>query len=122
MASNRRQLARSADHAAADPVAADGRGKIVDPPNTWIDDRAKIRAGYGDRAFTASTAGQDRPNCRIWPSPTSDGAVLEDGVEMGVFTEVRSATFPAHSRVKSGTIVNREKPSDTGQGGQDDGQ
>ena len=97
---------------------------IVDPPNTWIDDRAQIGQDTVIEPFTC-IHGRVRigRNCRIGPfAYLQDGAVLEDGVEMGVFTEVRSATFPAHSRVKSGTIVNREKPSDTGQGGQDDGQ
>lgn len=92
---------------------------IVDPPNTWIDDRALIGQDTVIEPFTCINGrvriGRD---CRIGPfAYVQDGTVLEDGVEVGVFTDVRNACFGAGSRVESGTIMKRDA-SELGQGGQ----
>jgi len=96
---------------------------IVDPPNTWIDDRAQIGQDTVIEPFTC-IYGRVKigRNCRIGPfAYVQDGTVLEDGVEIGVFTGVRNAFFASHSRVESGTIMNGDQSSKVGQEGQSNG-
>ncbi|MBC8379249.1 MAG: NTP transferase domain-containing protein [Planctomycetes bacterium] len=64
---------------------------IVDPPNTWIDARAKIGQDAVIEPFTcirgAVTVG---PNCRIGPfAYLHEGAHVADGSVVGVFQELK---------------------------------
>lgn len=66
---------------------------IVDPPNTWIDARARIGQDTVIEPFTyihgqVSIGGK----CRIGPfAYLRDGTVLADDVVLGVFTEVKNS-------------------------------
>lgn len=64
---------------------------IVDPPNTWIDDRARIGQDTVIEPFTC-IRGPVRigAGCRIGPfAYVQDGADLGDGTRVPVFTDVR---------------------------------
>jgi bifunctional UDP-N-acetylglucosamine pyrophosphorylase/glucosamine-1-phosphate N-acetyltransferase len=77
---------------------------IVDPPNTWIDARTQIGQDSVIEPFTY-IHGQVKigQNCRVGPfAYLRDGAVLEDKVVLGVFTEVKNI------HLKAGSVVNSE--------------
>jgi bifunctional UDP-N-acetylglucosamine pyrophosphorylase/glucosamine-1-phosphate N-acetyltransferase len=77
---------------------------IVDPPNTWIDARTQIGQDSVIEPFTY-IHGQVKigQNCRVGPfAYLRDGAVLEDKVVLGVFTEVKNI------HLKAGAVVNSE--------------
>ncbi len=77
---------------------------IVDPPNTWIDARTQIGQDSIIEPFTY-IHGQVKigSNCRVGPfAYLRDGAVLEDKVVLGVFTEAKNIHF------KTGAVVNSE--------------
>ena len=80
---------------------------IVDPPNTWIDDRARIGQDTVIEPFSCIRGRvQIGRDCRIGPfANIQDGTVLEDGVTVGAFTEVQNQSFNGGSRVESGTIL-----------------
>jgi bifunctional UDP-N-acetylglucosamine pyrophosphorylase/glucosamine-1-phosphate N-acetyltransferase len=64
---------------------------IVDPPNTWIDDRARIGQDTVIEPFTC-IRGPVRigSGCRVGPfAYVQDGADLGDGTRVPVFTDVR---------------------------------
>ncbi|HOK95366.1 MAG TPA: NTP transferase domain-containing protein [Anaerohalosphaeraceae bacterium] len=63
---------------------------IVDPPNTWIDDRAKIGQDTVIEPFTCiSGAVHIGSGCRIGPFAfLQEGAVVADGSVVGVFKQL----------------------------------
>jgi bifunctional UDP-N-acetylglucosamine pyrophosphorylase/glucosamine-1-phosphate N-acetyltransferase len=74
---------------------------IVDPRTTYIDGRASIGRDTVIYAFTV-IAGRVRigSNCRVGPfTHLREGTVLEDGVEVGAFVEIKQ------SRLGRGTIA-----------------
>jgi bifunctional UDP-N-acetylglucosamine pyrophosphorylase/glucosamine-1-phosphate N-acetyltransferase len=64
---------------------------IVDPPNTWIDDRAQIGRDTVIEPFTCiSGAVQIGDNCRIGPfTYLHEGADMAPGTVAGVFEEIK---------------------------------
>ncbi len=68
---------------------------IVDPPNTWIDARAKIGQDSVIEPFTCITgAVKIGDNCRIGPfAYLREGTVIKNDVVLGVFTEVKNSTL-----------------------------
>lgn len=80
---------------------------IVDPPNTWIDARAKIGQDtviepftciYGEVVIGA--------NCRIGPfAHLRSGARLADDVVLGVFTEVKNSTLGQGVRARHHSYI-----------------
>ena len=65
---------------------------IVDPHNTYIDGRATIGRDTVIYPFTRDLAAtvQIGANCRVGPfTHLRDGTVLEDGVEVGAFVEIK---------------------------------
>jgi bifunctional UDP-N-acetylglucosamine pyrophosphorylase/glucosamine-1-phosphate N-acetyltransferase len=80
---------------------------IVDPPNTWIDARAKIGQDtviepftciYGEVVIGA--------NCRIGPfAHLRSGASLADDVVLGVFTEVKNSTLAEGVRARHHSYI-----------------
>ena len=74
---------------------------IVDPRNTYIDGRASIGADTIIYPFTVITGTvKVGSGCRIGPhTHLRDGTVLDDGVEVGAFVEIKQ------SHVGAGTIV-----------------
>ena len=74
---------------------------IVDPRNTYIDGRASIGRDTVIYPFTViSGAVKIGSHCRVGPfAHLRDGTVLDDGVEVGAFVEIKQ------SHLGSGTIV-----------------
>lgn len=75
---------------------------IVDPPNTWIDARARIGQDTVVEPFTY-IHGQVRigRNCRVGPfAYLRDETVLGDDVVLGVFTELKNTTLGDGARVR----------------------
>lgn len=64
---------------------------IVDPPNTWIDDRAQIGQDTVIEPFTCISGDvQIGGNCRIGPfAYLHEGAEMADGTAAGVFQELK---------------------------------
>jgi len=84
---------------------------IVDPPNTWIDARTRIGQDTIIEPFTY-IHGQVRigRDCRVGPfAYLRDGAVLEDNVILGVFTEVKDMHLKAGSVVNSEDVKQKKK-------------
>ncbi len=80
---------------------------IVDPPNTWIDARAKIGQDTVIEPFTyihgEVTIGN---NCRIGPfAYLRSGTSLQNGVTLGVFTEVKNATLGNDVRARHHSYI-----------------
>ena len=75
---------------------------IVDPPNTWIDARARIGQDTIVEPFTY-IHGQVEigNNCRVGPfAYLRDGTVLGNDVVLGVFTEVKNSTLCDGTRAR----------------------
>ncbi len=75
---------------------------IVDPDNTWIDSRAQIGQDTQIEPFTyihgEAKIGRD---CRIGPFAYLRGeTILEDGVVLGVFTEVKNSILGKDVRAR----------------------
>ncbi|MCI0498802.1 MAG: glycosyl transferase family 2, partial [Planctomycetales bacterium] len=90
---NRQQLAlvgKIMQHRIQDRLMAAGV-TIVDPPNTWIDDRARIGQDTVIEPFTCiSGAVSIGSNCRIGPfALLHEGADVADGSVVGVFRELQ---------------------------------
>jgi bifunctional UDP-N-acetylglucosamine pyrophosphorylase / glucosamine-1-phosphate N-acetyltransferase len=68
---------------------------IVDPPNTWIDARARIGMDTIIEPFTYIHGKVEiGKNCRVGPfAYLRDGTVLGSDVILGVFTEVKNSTL-----------------------------
>ena len=66
---------------------------IVDPPNTWIDARARIGQDTIIEPFTyIHGAVKIGSNCRVGPfAYLRDAAVVENNTVLGVFTEIRDS-------------------------------
>lgn len=77
---------------------------IVDPPNTWIDDRARIGQDTVIEPFTCIRGRVEiGSGCRIGPfAYVQDGTVLGNGVTVSVFTEVRGQRFGDGAVVSTG--------------------
>ncbi len=80
---------------------------IVDPPNTWIDARAKIGQDTVIEPFTC-VYGQVEigKNCRVGPfAYLREGAGLGDDVVLGVFTEVKNSTLAEGVRARHHSYI-----------------
>ena len=80
---------------------------VVDPPNTWIDIRAKIGSDTIIEPFTY-IHGEVKigRNCRIGPfAYLRDGTVLSDDVVLGVFSEVKNSTFASGVRARHHSFI-----------------
>jgi bifunctional UDP-N-acetylglucosamine pyrophosphorylase/glucosamine-1-phosphate N-acetyltransferase len=80
---------------------------IVDPPNTWIDARAKIGQDTIVEPFTyihgRVTIGS---NCRIGPfAYLRDGTVLGNDVVLGVFSEVKNSNLEDGVRARHHSYI-----------------
>lgn len=75
---------------------------IVDPPNTWIDVRARIGQDTVIHPFTYINGRVSiGRNCSVGPfSYLRDGTVLEDDVVVGVFTELKNSTLAEGTRAR----------------------
>lgn len=94
---------------------------IVDPPNTWIDARARIGQDTVIEPFTYIHGEVEiGRNCRIGPfAYLRQGTVIKEDVILGVFTEIKNSTLNNgvrarhHSYIGDTTIGDR---SDIGAG------
>jgi bifunctional UDP-N-acetylglucosamine pyrophosphorylase/glucosamine-1-phosphate N-acetyltransferase len=80
---------------------------IVDPGNTWIDARAKIGQDTVIEPFTY-IHGEVRigDGCRVGPfAYLRDGAVLENDVVLGVYTEVKNSTLAEGVRARHHSFI-----------------
>ena len=80
---------------------------IVDPANTWIDARAKIGQDTVIEPFTY-IHGEVRigDGCRVGPfAYLRDGAVLENDVVLGVYTEVKNSTLAEGVRARHHSFI-----------------
>lgn len=80
---------------------------IVDPPNTWIDARAHIGRDTVIHPFTY-IHGRVKigKNCQVGPfAYLRDGTVLEDGVVLGVFTEIKNSRLGHDTRARHHTYI-----------------
>jgi bifunctional UDP-N-acetylglucosamine pyrophosphorylase/glucosamine-1-phosphate N-acetyltransferase len=75
---------------------------IVDPRNTYIDGRAQIGSDTIILPFSVLTGTvKVGKNCRIGPfAHLREGAVLEDGVEVGAFVETSRSHWEVGSRAR----------------------
>ena len=84
---------------------------IVDPPNTWIDARAKIGQDTVIEPFTYIHGNVNiGSNCRVGPfAYLREGTVLGDDVVLGVFTEVKNSFLADGVRARHHSYIGDAK-------------
>ena len=84
---------------------------IVDPPNTWIDARAKIGQDTVIEPFTYIHGEVNIGcNCRIGPfAHLRNGTTIEDDVVLGVFTEVKDSILAQGVRARHHSYIGNAK-------------
>ncbi len=84
-----------------------GGATIVDPPNTWIDARAKIGRDTVVHPFTYIHGRvQIGARCSIGPfAYIRDGTCIGDDVVVGVFTELKNASLAQGTRARHLTYI-----------------
>lgn len=80
---------------------------IVDPPNTWIDARARIGQDTVIEPFTYIHGRVNiGANCRVGPfAYLRDGTNLRDDVVLGVFTEVKNSVLNEGVRARHHSYI-----------------
>jgi len=80
---------------------------IVDPANTWVDVRAEIGKDTVIHPFTYIHGRVEiGKHCQVGPfAYLRDGTVLDDGVVLGVFTEIKNSRLGEQARARHHTYI-----------------